>query len=92
MRDLRAALFYRCAAVEESRMRRADDALLGLSGQDKLCVLALRVSEAGPVEKSCGPQVIFRINRFLPATGAECSREPTPAPSAPQAAISITLS
>ena len=74
MCDLRAALFYRCAAVVESRMWRADDALLGLSGQDKLCVLALRVSEAGPVENSCGAQVIFRVNRFLPASGAECSR------------------
>ena len=71
---LRVAFFYQCAAVEESRMRRADDALLGLSGQDKLCVLALRVSEAGPVEKICARHVIFRINRFLPARGAECSR------------------
>ena len=74
MRDLHAALFYRYAAVVESRMWRADDALLGLPGQDKLCVLALRVSEAGPVENLCGDQVIFRINRFLPARGAECSR------------------
>ena len=50
MCDLRADSSYSCAAVEESRMWRADDALLGLSGQDKLCVLALRVAEAGTVE------------------------------------------
>ena len=74
MCDLRADSSYACAAVEESRMRRADDALLGLSGQDKLCVLALRVASAGPVEKICARHVIFRINRFLPARGAECSR------------------
>ena len=90
MCDLRAALCYRCATVMESRMWRADDALLGLSGQDKLCVLALRVSEAGIVEKSMWSQVIFRVNRFLPATGAECSRSPTPAPSALQAAITLS--
>ena len=47
---LRVAFFYQCAAVEESRMRRADDALLELPGQDKLCVLALRVDAAGPVK------------------------------------------
>ena len=46
----RAASCYRYAAVVESRMWRADDALLELSGQDKLCVLALRVAEAGTVE------------------------------------------
>ena len=74
MCDLRADSSYSCAAVEESRMRRADDAFPGLSGQDKLCELALRVAAAGPVEKICGRQVIFRINRFLPARGAECSR------------------
>ena len=74
MHDLRADLFYRCAAVEESRMRRADDALLQLPGQDKLCELAPRVASADPVDKSMWSHVIFRINRFLPARGAECSR------------------
>ena len=74
MCDLRADSSYACAAVVESRMWRADDALLGLSGQDKLCELALRVAEAAPVEKSMWSQVIFRVNRFLPASGAECSR------------------
>ena len=66
---LRVAFFYQCAAVEESRMRRADDALLELPGQDKLCVLALRVASADQVENlwssgnilhktgSCQPQV-----------------------------------
>ena len=63
-------------------MRRADDALLELPGQDKLCVLALRVDAAGPVKNLCGRHLIFRVNRCRPATGAECSRSPTPAPSA----------
>ena len=71
-------------------MWRADDALLGLPGQDKLCELALRVAAANAVESEGCPHVIFRVNRFAPATGAECSREPTPAPSAPQAAITLS--
>ena len=52
-------------------MRRADDAFVGLSGQDKLCELAPRVASADAVVNLCGHHVIFRINRFLPARGAE---------------------